>query len=380
MNDNKDDKPDSEKDPLSDSMEMFDSIFKEESSDENAGPEKAKAAPVVKDKRKAAKKPVIAKKTTGVTARSAPLPNKTVAKPKAAVQKVTVSKKKTVKEIKQPAPKKPEIHRKAAEPKGAKTVSRDRSPKKYITLKILLACVLLAVLAFVFVMYSGIVDYKILFRSSEMSEQKRITKSIPSEKAAVKVPDTVPLPIEKPEIQKAAPPIEEKPALVEKSKPTPPPQAKEGLVEKEISYPYSIYLGSFSDLKGTQKAVSSYQKTGLSPYWIKIDLGEKGVWFRLFAGYFEKRDLADAYIKENKIKGAESRKTIYANFTGSYESEYDLNTKSLALTELGYSPYVIPGTNGVSRLYTGAFYQKVRAEKQNAELLSKGIQSQVVKR
>jgi hypothetical protein len=117
----------------------------------------------------------------------------------------------------------------------------------------------------------------------------------------------------------------------------------------------------------------------LSPYWIKLDLGDKGTWFRIFAGYFQTRKGADTFIKVKKIGGAESRHTKYANLIGTYTSAGVLDKKQTALLELGYSPYVI-NDKKVFRLYVGAFYQKVRAEKQNAALAFKGIQSQLVKR
>ncbi|MGD2125901.1 MAG: SPOR domain-containing protein [Desulfobacteraceae bacterium] len=149
---------------------------------------------------------------------------------------------------------------------------------------------------------------------------------------------------------------------------------------KRVSYPYAIYLGSYSDPKYLQKAMSEYREMGLSPYWVKVDLGNKGVWRRIFAGYFETKSEADAFIREKQIPGAASKRVKYATLIGVYPSEKALETKRSALLELGYSPHVIPGGKGDHRLYAGAFYRKVSAENERAELASKGIQSQVVKR
>jgi hypothetical protein len=93
---------------------------------------------------------------------------------------------------------------------------------------------------------------------------------------------------------------------------------------------------------------------GLSPYWIKVDLGDKGVWFRVFTGYFKNKEEAEA--------------------------EVELKKNRLALLELGYCPYIIDGINGEYRLYSGVFYQKKRAQKHATKLASKGIHSQVVER
>ena len=74
------------------------------------------------------------------------------------------------------------------------------------------------------------------------------------------------------------------------------------------------------------------------------------------------------------------KKPRYANLLGKYAPEEEINAKKLALSALGYCPYVINGVNGESLLYMGAFYNRSRAEKQRTELASKGIASQVGER
>jgi hypothetical protein len=147
-----------------------------------------------------------------------------------------------------------------------------------------------------------------------------------------------------------------------------------------VSYPYSVYLGSYGSLERAQRAVSMYEKKGLSPYWVEVDLGDKGVWFRIFTGYFPNREEAEAYIKKKQIANASSRRTRYANLIGVYHSPHELNRKKITLSKLGYSPYVIAGVNGEALLYAGAFYRKARAEKQHMQLASKGIRCRVVSR
>ena len=71
---------------------------------------------------------------------------------------------------------------------------------------------------------------------------------------------------------------------------------------------------------------------------------------------------------------------MYANLIGTFSSEGALNKKRKTLLDLKYGPYVIREDKSALRLYVGAFYQKVRAEKQNADLASKGIKSQLVTR
>jgi hypothetical protein len=150
--------------------------------------------------------------------------------------------------------------------------------------------------------------------------------------------------------------------------------------QKSISYPYSIYLGSYKTPDRAQRAISIYERKGLSPYWVKVDLGEKGVWFRVFAGYFDRREEAELHVRRKGLSEAESKHTKYANLIGVYKSEEELRKIRQALVAFGYCPYVIEGTDGTVCLYTGAFYQKGRAEKEQKHLRSAGIQSQVVER
>jgi hypothetical protein len=153
-----------------------------------------------------------------------------------------------------------------------------------------------------------------------------------------------------------------------------PPKWVEGV------YPFSVYLGSFRTLERLQKAETTYASMGLSPYWVQVDLGEKGNWFRLFAGFFSTRREADAFIRENHMAGAFSRRTTYAVLIGTYKSEEELNTERTELGAMGCSSYEVKDTNGVSWLFTGAFYQVARAQKHRADLAAKGIRGEVVER
>jgi cell division septation protein DedD len=150
--------------------------------------------------------------------------------------------------------------------------------------------------------------------------------------------------------------------------------------ERELSYPYSIYLGSYKTRERVERAISEYRNKGLSPYWVKVDLGDKGVWYRVFSGYFQKREQANEFIKKQQIAESKSRHTRYANLIGLFAFQKELDEEKLRLSKLGYCPYVIPSRNGESLLYVGAFYQKARAQRQHAELASKGIHSQIVER
>ena len=145
-------------------------------------------------------------------------------------------------------------------------------------------------------------------------------------------------------------------------------------------YPYSVYLGSFKAVDAVKKAMSEYQGKGLSPYWAKVDLGEKGMWFRFFAGYFQTKEEAEKFIKDRNIQDASLGITRYANLIGIYSSDKEVGDNTRALVSAGFYPYVIKGPDGRSFLYSGAFDRKEYAEKERIVLSSKGIKTETIER
>jgi len=147
-----------------------------------------------------------------------------------------------------------------------------------------------------------------------------------------------------------------------------------------LKYPYSVYLGSFKAADAVKKAMSEYQGKGLSPYWAKVDLGDKGVWFRFFTGYFQTKEEAEKFIRDRNIQGATPGITTYANLIGIYSFDNEVEDIKKMLESAGYYPYVIKGPSGKSYLYSGAFDRKEFAEKERAILASKGITSKTTER
>jgi capsular exopolysaccharide synthesis family protein len=196
-------------------------------------------------------------------------------------------------------------------------------------------------------------ETRVILKKPEPQPQSRVTvkKPEPKPQSIVSVPKSAPVTVIKP-----------------------PPSPK-----KVVAYPYSLYLGSFRTLKLAKRAVSIYRKKGLSPYWVKVSL-RKGIWYRVFVGYFEDRQKADRFKREHGLREADLMRTRYANLIGIYSSPDEFEDKIVALEKLDYSPYVISDANGKSRLFVGAFITKEGVETEHRKLKSKGIQSQVVKR
>ncbi|MCU0595681.1 MAG: SPOR domain-containing protein, partial [Desulfobacterota bacterium] len=147
-----------------------------------------------------------------------------------------------------------------------------------------------------------------------------------------------------------------------------------------VGYPYSVYLGSFQNLEYLKKALSVYENQGLSSYWTKVELGTKGTWYRVFTGHFRSAQEAEAFIQQKRIKDGEVKETRYTNLIGTFGTKQAGQERASALAGMGLSVYSIQAAEGQVRLYCGAFITREGAEKNQAELNSKGIKSEIVER
>lgn len=146
-------------------------------------------------------------------------------------------------------------------------------------------------------------------------------------------------------------------------------------------YPFSVYLGAFMSLDRARTAVSIYKKDyGLHSYWVKVDLGEKGTWYRVFTGYFQTSEEAEAFIRRRQLQEGEVKQTKYSTLIGVFSSQAEGEAMVKRLLDLGYASYFVPVPGGRFKLFSGAFYTLVGAQQQSAELASKGIKSEVVER
>jgi len=146
------------------------------------------------------------------------------------------------------------------------------------------------------------------------------------------------------------------------------------------SYPYSVYLGSFRRKDVLERALEIYRAKRLTPYPVRMDLGPKGVWFRVFAGYFKTREEAEVFIKKHQIPYAESRNTRYAVLIDSDLSREAAVAKVSTLASKGCHPYTIGENLFYLRVYTGAFYREEDARTELAWLASKGVTGTIVER
>jgi cell division septation protein DedD len=111
-----------------------------------------------------------------------------------------------------------------------------------------------------------------------------------------------------------------------------------------------------------------------------VKLGDKGVWYRVYAGYFKNEAEAQDFISRRQLKDAEVKMTKYAILVGVFPTRTEAEQKLSMMLELGFPAYVIPETQGKMRLYSGGFLTKEGADMALSELASKGIRASTVER
>lgn len=198
----------------------------------------------------------------------------------------------------------------------------------------------------------------------------------PVQPAVKSEPKAPPAPVQQPAVPRKAetPQTSSQPKEVAVAKTIPPVSGS------AVGYPYAVYLGSVQGMEYVKRAMSAYEVQGLSTYWSKVDLGAKGTWYRLFTGYFRSAQEAEAFIQQKRIKDGEVKETRYSNLIGTFGTKQGGEEKALALARMGLSAYWIQAADGQGRLYSGAFITREGAEKNQSELNSKGIKSEIVER
>ena len=85
----------------------------------------------------------------------------------------------------------------------------------------------------------------------------------------------------------------------------PPKPVKEEVVSPvKPLVTYSIHAGSFRKTEFAQKDVNRFSKLGFNAYIERVDLGDKGIWYRVKIGLYNTRAEALSAEKEflNKVK------------------------------------------------------------------------------
>ena len=158
------------------------------------------------------------------------------------------------------------------------------------------------------------------------------------------------------------------------------------LIEMEImvlpagEYPYSILLETFLKQESAQQAILKYQERGISAFWVKVNLGNKVIRFRVFTGTFSTETEAQLYLENHQLSGKLVRPTTYSALVGVYQDKAQLITDIVKTRETGVIPYILRTAKDDYFLYVGAFYTFNGANSQCISLEKAGISCKPVKR
>jgi hypothetical protein len=158
------------------------------------------------------------------------------------------------------------------------------------------------------------------------------------------------------------------------------------LIDMEVTilpvaeYPFSILLETFTEQDIAELAIPYYQKRGISAHWVKVDLEEKGVLYRLFTGAFSTIPEAQQFIDRKQLVDKPIKPTIYSARIGTYRDKTQLTNAFVRTSATGAIPYILGTKKGAYHLYVGAFYTSIGATAQCRELTDAGLSCEPVKR
>lgn len=158
------------------------------------------------------------------------------------------------------------------------------------------------------------------------------------------------------------------------------PTDSAGISEQFAFHPFSLRSSSYQQMDSAFQEISEIKKLGLTPYLVKADLGDMGIWWRIHIGFYSTAEEAKKIKTAYKLVNAIVKKTDYACQVGEFSNETDSLSMFERLKQTGYFPYAIQKGRNIFRLYLGAYERKSEAEALQQELQKKGVKSQVVKR
>ena len=205
--------------------------------------------------------------------------------------------------------------------------------------------------------------------------------SMQTEKPVEQKTDLDTLPVKKPVTLSKAP--EPPPVYMKKTLLTPPGDVKTApnlSPPPTVNHPYSLHMGSFKTQKLAEKALAALNKKGLTPYWTVVDLGGRGVWYRVFVGHFKTVDAANAFQAQHGIKADRILKTGYSVQVGRYLSKEEMDQQYSFLKESGYCPYIIMQPQNQYQLLVGAFQTAKAADHLASRLKASGMEGKPISR
>lgn len=138
-------------------------------------------------------------------------------------------------------------------------------------------------------------------------------------------------------------------------------------------YPFSILLETFDVKETAINAVVLYRKKSIESYWVKVDLGNKGIKYRLFSGAFRDRKHAELFAKRNNLENKPIKRTRFSALIGKSIDAKKIADLRTAAIQAETVPYLLCNGEGLHFLYVGAFYTTAGAKAQCEDLTKAGL-------
>jgi len=150
--------------------------------------------------------------------------------------------------------------------------------------------------------------------------------------------------------------------------------------EFNIFYPYSLRSSSYQQPNKAIQELVEIKKMGLTPYLVKVDLGDLGVWWRVYIGFYSTDEEAKKLKVLYNLSNVTIQKTDYACQLGELSAETDVVKMFDRLKQFLFFPYVIQKGKDRFWVYVGAYERKTEAEFEHKNLLKNGFMNEIVKR
>jgi len=146
------------------------------------------------------------------------------------------------------------------------------------------------------------------------------------------------------------------------------------------TYPYILQLASYKTFSNTLRAVSLYENYETDIHWNRVDLGEKGVWFRLYTGRFKTKEEAKQYEEDLGLDESMVLSTPWTVLVDPGNHLHSPEKIKSVLEENKYDFYSIKNEDESFRLLIGAFRTKKGAEKLAQEIVELNLDAKAVLR
>ncbi len=160
-----------------------------------------------------------------------------------------------------------------------------------------------------------------------------------------------------------------------------PASSGKSIVDEPVSSSsFIIQFGSYRSIRRVKAAYNLYKKRGLDVHWNRVDLGEKGIWYRVFSGSFRKRKDAIQFRADH---GLFESIVVFAPWTvvvAESTDQIELDRMRSALIDNHIDGYTLQREDGSYSLLTGAFVTEKGAGELAKDIIALGYAGKVVSR